>query len=177
MKRFAYYSGLTAGAKRIYRQSDRITVVELAQLDGFVASLKALEAALVDEDRGRAETVSQELADGITRQLRVPRVQVIIREVRPSDSQAELHGLYEPVDPPYRCRVSLWMRTAVRADVVAYKTFLRTLLHELCHHLDYELFAFPESFHTRGFYRRESSLMRQLADARERDHMAPSPDR
>ena len=34
--------------------------------------------------------------------------------------------------------------------------------HELCHHLDYELLRLPDSFHTDGFYRRESSLLRQL---------------
>jgi len=168
MKRFGYYGGLTAGDKKIYRSSDRITVVELTDLGGLAPSLESLEAALLAEDRGRAEASSQEIVDGISRRLGVPRVQVITREVRPSDSNAELHGLYEPVDPPYRCRISLWMRTAVRGDVVAYKTFLRTLLHELCHHLDYELFGLSESFHTRGFYQRESSLMRQLTQAGDR---------
>jgi hypothetical protein len=32
----------------------------------------------------------------------------------------------------------------------------------LCHHLDYELLRLPDSFHTEGFYQRESSLLRQL---------------
>jgi hypothetical protein len=54
------------------------------------------------------------------------------------------------------------MRTAQRAQVVKFKTFLRTLLHELCHHLDYEHLKLEESFHTEGFYKRESSLLRQL---------------
>jgi hypothetical protein len=54
------------------------------------------------------------------------------------------------------------MRTAQRHQVVRFRTFLRTLLHELCHHLDYELLELPDSFHTDGFYRRESSLLRQL---------------
>jgi hypothetical protein len=49
--------------------------------------------------------------------------------------------------------------------VVAYKSFLRTLLHEVCHHLDYEFYKFPETFHTEGFYSRESSLLHQLAPA------------
>ncbi|MBK8019762.1 MAG: SprT-like domain-containing protein [Betaproteobacteria bacterium] len=31
------------------------------------------------------------------------------------------------------------------------RTFLRTLLHELCHHLDYEMFRLEETFHTEGF--------------------------
>ena len=51
------------------------------------------------------------------------------------------------------------MRTAQRLQVVAFKTFLRTLLHELCHHLDYEHLKLARSFHTEGFYKRESSLV------------------
>ena len=54
------------------------------------------------------------------------------------------------------------MRTAQSKQVVAFKTFLRTLIHELCHHLDYELFAMEETFHTEGFYKRESSLVGAL---------------
>jgi hypothetical protein len=52
---------------------------------------------------------------------------------------------------------------AQRKQVVAFRTFLRTLVHELCHHLDYELFKLAETFHTEGFYKRESSLVNQLA--------------
>jgi hypothetical protein len=51
---------------------------------------------------------------------------------------------------------------------VAFRTFLRTLLHELCHHLDYELYRFPETFHTEGFYKRESNLLAQLAGPSQR---------
>jgi hypothetical protein len=54
------------------------------------------------------------------------------------------------------------MRTARQRRVVAFRTFLRTLLHELCHHLDYQLLRLPDSFHTEGFYKRESSLFHQL---------------
>jgi len=36
------------------------------------------------------------------------------------------------------------------------------LLHEICHHLDFTLFDLAATFHTTGFFRRESSLMRQL---------------
>ena len=40
-----------------------------------------------------------------------------------------------------------------------------TLCHEVCHHLDYELFALEETFHTDGFYRRESSLANAMLAA------------
>jgi len=35
----------------------------------------------------------------------------------------------------------------------------------VCHHLDYELFALEETFHTDGFYRRESSLANAMLAA------------
>jgi hypothetical protein len=54
------------------------------------------------------------------------------------------------------------MRTAQRVQVVKFRTFLRTLVHEVCHHLDYEHYKLAESFHTEGFYARESTLMREL---------------
>ena len=54
------------------------------------------------------------------------------------------------------------MRTARHRRVVAFRTFLRTLLHEIGHHVDYELLRLADSFHTEGFFKRESSLFRQL---------------
>jgi hypothetical protein len=56
----------------------------------------------------------------------------------------------------------VWMRTAAKQQVVAFKSFLRTVVHELAHHLDYELFALEETYHTEGFYKRESSLANAL---------------
>ena len=83
---------------------------------------------------------------------------------RPADDYGELHGLYEPEDEGETARITVWMRTAQKKQVVAFKTFLRTLIHELCHHLDYELFALKETFHTEGFYKRESSLAGALLE-------------
>jgi hypothetical protein len=50
--------------------------------------------------------------------------------------------------------------------VVAFRTFLRTLLHEVCHHLDYTYLRLPDSFHTQGFFQRESSLSTSSCRAR-----------
>jgi hypothetical protein len=54
------------------------------------------------------------------------------------------------------------MRTAQRHDIVKPKTFVRTLMHELGHHLDYALLKLGDSYHTRGFFQRESSLVHAL---------------
>ena len=76
-------------------------------------------------------------------------------------------GLYTPEEGP-RPKIRVWMRTAKHGRVVAHRTFVRTLVHELCHHLDYTLLELEESFHTEGFFKRESSLCRQLLPPRER---------
>jgi hypothetical protein len=84
---------------------------------------------------------------------------------RPSNDYGELHGFYEGVEGRLRvAKITLWMRTAQRKQVVAFRSFLRTFLHELCHHLDYEYLKLEDSFHTEGFYKRESSLFHQLMD-------------
>src|SRR4029077_9661027 len=98
---------------------------------------------------------------------RVPGVRVRILARRPADGYGELHGLYEPEDGRTPPRVTAWMRTAQKQQVVAFKTFLRTVIHELCHHLDYELFALEETFHTEGFYKRESTLAAALLTQRQ----------
>ena len=105
----------------------------------------------------------QHLVDELTREFEVPSVRVSVLAVRPSDAESELHGLYEPQEDKAAV-ISIWMRTAQRRQVVKFKTFLRTLIHELCHHFDYELFRFAETFHTEGFYKRESSLLKSLLE-------------
>jgi hypothetical protein len=57
------------------------------------------------------------------------------------------------------------MRTAQRHDVVKPKTFIRTLMHELGHYLDYALLHLGDSYHCAGFFKRESFLVRTLYPA------------
>jgi hypothetical protein len=66
----------------------------------------------------------------------------------------ELFGDYTPETMLIR----VWMRTAVRKEVTSFGTFLSTLCHEFCHHLDYQKFEFRDSWHTRGFYERAAAL-------------------
>ena len=161
---YAYYHRLTGAQKRAYRRSDEITTIRLPQGEALRAMTGELARALSKEDRGLTERLSQRLTSGITERLRAPTVRVEVLQVRPSNHPGELHGLYTPGQRNRPAHVRLWMRTAKRHQVVAFRTFLRTLLHELCHHLDYEWFRLQDSFHTEGFYKRESSLVYQLLE-------------
>ena len=179
--RFNYYRSLNARDKRIYDASDRIQRTPLPQVEGLWPLLPRLKAALETDDRPQVELISRELATGLLQRLGVTPVQVRVLAVRPADGSGELHGLYEGVEGRLRtARICLWMRTAKMKRPVAFKTFLRTLLHELGHHLDYEYFKLPDSFHTEGFYKRESSLFYQLlpeAEAEKKTRAAkPKPE-
>jgi hypothetical protein len=159
---FSYFRKLSVVQKRIYQQSDSIISVLLPGADALQPLIPMLASALIKEDREHAEDICRKLALGITSRLFVPPLRIKILAARPSASWGELHGLYESADGRASAAITLWMRTAKHRRVVAFKSFLRTLLHELCHHLDYELYRLPDSFHTEGFYKRESSLFHQL---------------
>jgi hypothetical protein len=168
---FDYYKRLSAGRQSIYRQSDAIVAVRLPDAQILRPPALALAEALRSENRTSVQRLSQQISDGIVGQLQVPPLRIQVLAVRPSDDWGELHGLYLPEEDGATAKIQLWMRTAKHKRVVAFKSHLRTLLHEICHHLDYEFYKFPETFHTEGFYNRESSLFHQLVPG----EPAPAP--
>jgi hypothetical protein len=161
--RFNYYRNLSAANKKIYDASDRIERTPLPDAGSLWPLMPRLKAALEEDARPKVELITQKLAGEILKQLEVAPIVLRVLAVRPADGYGELHGLYEGVEGRLRtARISLWMRTAMKKKPVAFKSFLRTALHELGHHLDYEYFKLVDSFHTEGFYKRESSLFYQL---------------
>ena len=162
-KRFAYYDNLDAASRKTYRASDKIERVVFPDMLALQPLARAIEAPLAAEDRPGVERACQALADAIVAQLAAPPLTVHVLEQRPSDDTGELHGLYEPDEVTGGvARITLWMRTARKVQVVKPRTFLRTLAHEVMHHLDYEHFKLAETFHTQGFYARESVLVKEL---------------
>lgn len=158
----------TKDQKRQYDRSEQVHSIRLSVTPRMVRAVELLEGSLQAADRARTQKICQVLCDDLCTALEVPRVRVAVngrrREHGAKNSRYELHGLYESDGETKRIQV--WMITKVRGEVVKFKTFLRTLLHEVCHHLDFHLLDLGESFHTDGFRKRESSLMHQLlADA------------
>jgi WLM domain len=158
---FAYYDRLSRRDKELYDRSDRIRRIELPRAEGLRPIVEVLRQGLAGDDRKVVEAAATRLVLGITAILGTETVEVGVLAVRPSLRAAELHGLYTR-DEERRARIRVWMRTVHYKRVVAFRTFLRTLLHELCHHLDYCHFKLADSFHTEGFFQRESSLFYQL---------------
>jgi len=161
--RFAYYESLSAQSKRTYRKSDAIRRVELPDVDALKPLVPAIRECLERGERAGLERACQALVDAANKQLAAPPVVMRVLERRPANSEGELHGLYEPDEVTGgTARITVWMRTAAREQVVKFRTFLRTVAHELCHHLDYEHYALEETFHTEGFYARESAFVKDV---------------
>jgi hypothetical protein len=161
--RFAYYDRLSAASQKTYRKSDSIARIEMPDPAALMPIAREIAAALESAQRGAVEKSCQALVAGINAQLATPPVTVRVLERRPANSEGELQGLYEPDEVTGGvARITVWMRTAQREQVVKFRTFLRTLVHEICHHVDYEHYLLPETFHTEGFYARESALVREI---------------
>jgi hypothetical protein len=158
----SWYRRLPPVLRRVAEASDRVTSLSFRPGALLVETVTALAETLPAGNAVEVQVLAQRIADGVCIGFAVPKVWVRVAQRRPQDQRGELHGLYTPGVPPARDTITLWMYTAKLAKVVAPRTFLRTLLHELCHHLDYTHLRLRDSLHTQGFYQRESSLFHAL---------------
>lgn len=169
----AWYRRLPPSLRRVAEASDRFRTLPLRPDPALHAIVAALPPALREGDPVVVQRLAQRLADLMCADLRVPSVRIRVALRRPPLRGGELHGLYQS-DQRRTHDITVWMLTAKRGQVVRYRTFLRTMLHELCHHCDYHLLCLRESLHTQGFYQRESSLFASLG-AGEVDEAGASP--
>lgn len=167
-RRLSFFRRLSAEQKREYDRSDARTALPLAPARALGEAASGLVAAMTTESPAAARRAAQRLVDEICtglaarsprRALRPPRVKVL--RTRPRLAASEFHGLYTPFENG-ESEIKVWMFTAAHGQVVKPRTFLRTLLHEVCHHVDMTLLDLPNSLHTLGFHARESSLLRSL---------------
>lgn len=171
-----YFTSLSKKQQSAYRASDAAgeIVLPASAYEGLATKTSRLRRTMVMAAQGlhpselhAVESASRDLIRGVCEALKVSVPEVRVHEVRPRGAYGELHGLYTrwthrqgPGED--KSRIEVWMKTAIGESVVAFKTFLRTLCHELVHHLDYALLKLEDSLHTEGFFRRESGLVRQL---------------
>ena len=160
--RFGCYKRLTAKQKATYRRSDEVTAVAVPDVAALAPVVEQVDAALTSGKRLATAKAASAFVVAFCDQLDVPPVLITVRLVRPEIRGGELHGVYTFGARGASPRIEVWMKTAAHRRTVKFRTFTRTLVHELMHHLDVALFNLDDSFHTQGFYARESSVMRQL---------------
>jgi hypothetical protein len=162
-----FFYRLAPRDQKVYLRSDAIDGFDLAAGPLVLALADAVVAALEGGNLAATGRAAQTLVGELCRLAGVRVVPIEVKGARPRNQRGELHGIFYPDAP----RIVLWTRTAARHDVVKPRTFLRTLMHELAHYFDYALFRLGNSYHTRGFFKRESFLVRAIlphdADAKE----------
>jgi hypothetical protein len=157
----AFFYRLAPRDQKVYLRSDAIDSFDLIAGPNALALAEVLIAALEGGSLASTGRAAQALVAELCRLLGVRVVPIEVKGVRPHNARGELHGIFYPNAP----RIVLWTRTALRHDVVKPKTFLRTLMHELAHYFDYAVFRLGNSYHTRGFFKRESFLVRAIFPA------------
>ena len=158
---FPYYDNLSATRKRIYRKSDSIESIPVKNPGHIHPVIIKLKKSLEENKRRDVAKYATELCRLVCKGLDTEALIVKISSRRPSSATEELHGLYEWAEGETSV-LTVLMKTAVKGQVVAFKSFIRTVLHELCHHIDYTYFNLDDSLHTEGFFKRESSLYKQI---------------
>jgi hypothetical protein len=142
--------------RQFFAESDRLNALRLPEDDRLRRIASAIEAGM---KTGRSKEVlrfSREFLDAAADFYQVKHCDVRVLAARPlrvrERSTIELFGDYNP----NTVLIRVWMKTAVQKKVTSFGTFLSTLCHEFCHHLDFQ--RFRNSWHTRGFYERTGAL-------------------
>jgi hypothetical protein len=168
-RRLKFYRRLSAEQRKEYDRSDARRGLPLAPNAALSTATNAVVASLETGSPVRVTRAAQQLVDEICAALAArsrlrrsppaPRVKVL--RTRPRTAGSEFHGLYTRYESG-QSEIRVWMFTAAQKQIVKPRTFLRTLLHEVCHHVDMTWLDLPSSLHTLGFHARESSLVRAL---------------
>lgn len=142
-----------------FRDSDRLASFALPSDPELSRSAQFIESVMKEGTRAEVAQACAEFlrAAASFYGVRYPEVRALDARplrVREGGTQIELFGDYSLRD----ARIRIWTRTAVRKQVTSFGTFLSTLCHEFCHHLDCQKFGFSRSPHTRGFYERTALL-------------------
>ena len=145
-------------ARTLFDRSDALRELDLPRDDALIAPAERISTALAEEDQSSLQHACADFVSSASDFFSVPRASVEVLAARPRrvyrDGTSELYGDYDLESALIR----VWMRTAVHKRVTSPGTFLSTLCHEFCHHLDLKLFGFPDTPHTRGFYMRTAHL-------------------
>ena len=141
-----------------FLKSDRIKTLDLSWNTNMPEIAQRLESAMRSDKIRDVRSACTELMATASDFYDVPTCGVRVLAARPLRTRErgtfELFGDYAPESMLIR----VWMRTAVRKEVTSFGTFLSTLCHEFCQHLDFKKFGFADSWHTRGLYERAGVL-------------------
>jgi hypothetical protein len=119
-----------------FLESDRIKTLDVPK-NGLLKIATRLDSAMKSDRIADVRSACAEFLATASGFYRVPTCGIRVLAARPlrvrESWSTELFGDYTPETTLIR----VWMRTAVRKEVTSFGTFVSTLFHEFCHHLDY----------------------------------------
>jgi len=119
-----------------FLESDRIKTLDVPK-NGLLKIATRLDSAMKSDRIAAVRSACAEFLATASGFYRVPTCGIRVLAARPlrvrESWSTELFGDYTPETTLIR----VWMRTAVRKEVTSFGTFVSTLFHEFCHHLDY----------------------------------------
>ena len=141
-----------------FLESERINTLNLPPTSDLRRIAQRLESAMKSGTIRDVRSACTEFLATASDLYAVPTCGIRVLAARPLRSRE--HGTFELFGDysPDSMLIRVWMRTAVRKEVTSFGTFVSTLCHEFCHHLDFKKFGFIDSWHTRGFYERAGVL-------------------
>jgi hypothetical protein len=143
---------------KAFAESDQRHLIPLPSDRRLITNAESIELAMKDGTTGDVQRACAAFLRTASEFYHVPECGVQVLAARPlrvrEYSTTELFGDYHPGTMAIR----VWKKTAIRKETTSFGTFLSTLCHEFCHHLDFHRFTFRGSWHTRGFYERTAQL-------------------
>jgi hypothetical protein len=141
-----------------FLESDRTKTLDLPLNADLREISRRLESAMKADIIREVRSACTAFLASASNFYAVPTCGVRVLAARPLRTRE--HGTFELFGDyaPDSMLIRVWMRTAVRKEVTSFGTFVSTLCHEFCHHLDFQKFGFRDSWHTRGFYERAAAL-------------------
>jgi hypothetical protein len=141
-----------------FDRSDQMTTLSIPEDNRLHILALEIESALSSEIKKQVQTACKGFLAEAAGLFHVPQPKVRVLDARPlrvyETGSSELFGdYYEDT-----VLIRVWMRTAIKKRVTSFGTFLSTLCHEFCHHLDIHGLGLPNTYHTRGFYERTAVL-------------------
>jgi len=142
-----------------FLESDGLAILEVPQDDRLRVPAASIDWGMRIGKVSAVREACAEFLNAASDFYKVPKPLVHVLAARPvrvreGGLATELFGDYSPE----KALIRVWMRTVVRKQVTSFGTFLSTLCHEFCHHLEAQQLGFPDSPHTRGFYARTAAL-------------------
>ena len=161
---------------KMFANTDNTAYTKSNEIDSFVKCphlSSAYRSAIVEAKRDTAsyrQEKSQSLVDYVCSKFSIPSVRVEVKDI-PYPHKVNGNGKFgggtlgryhHTLGSNTPIKIEIWNLTAMKKQRRSNKEFFNTLIHELCHHLDYQVLSLSKSLHTAGFYKRISDLNHRL---------------